>query len=187
MNGNQYFMFTPVESLTQFEEGGKLIREAYEQIPDQDQKKMMSLASAYEETHISYFIQLNGALSYIPDTPEADINNLPYRQVTYQYVFRGKETAFIDLIKQWRALYEKKEVPYRVDFFQPVVGMDGTLNIIMQSAKDAEHLAQMNKHISELLGGDEEELSIETQRLIREQEVLTGRMRPDLDYSNNGN
>ena len=186
LNVNRFFIIRPIENLAALDGNAKevqAVQAVYENMSEEDREKAGYLATRYEETHRSYLIRRLGALSYVPDTPEANQDNLPYRQVIYHYVYRGKESEYLEVSEKWRALYEEKNIPYRVDFFEGGLGMDGTLFAVVRSAIDGEHLEQMYSHIDELLGGPHKELSERTQRLIRKQEILTGFVRPDLSYS----
>jgi hypothetical protein len=189
MNGNRYMMFRTLEAPGL--EGALAMQNKseawYETLSNEDRETMMRLAAPYEETHRSYIVYRSDDFSYVPDTPEASLVDQPYRSVSYNYLYRGKEGEVHELLKRFRALYEEKQIPYRYDVFLPGLGMDGTLLIIMWSARDAEHLEQKYKHVKELMGGADAELQLEAQRMVRNYEELRGVMRPDLSFTPAGN
>ena len=132
------------------------------------------------DVHTDYIIHLDHDLSYMPDEGQ---DNFEYRKMQFYYSTPQNFQKVLDIAKQFKELYVKKNSKEYYSLYRSGFGAPGQFIIVSISAKSAEDNERIFKANKELLGDDRTPLMDELLKSITKLESLNGYIRADLSYS----
>ena len=142
-----------------------------------------ALFSKFDGTYHSHrdFVAVNHLdLSYKPEQlQEGDYN---YREWTYLYYDSKDEKAMFELMKEWKSLYESKNMENGYTVFTAGVGHYGPVVVIQGWARNELEFAENNVKNMETLGDERQALMKKTNPLIQKIETKRGWFQEDMSF-----
>jgi len=143
-----------------------------------------ALFSKYDGTYHSHrdFVAVHHPdLSYKPEQVQEEDNN--FREWTYLYYDSKDEKEMLGLMKEWKTLYESKDIESGYSVFTAGVGHYGPVVVIHGWANSEKEYAENNEKNMEALGDDRTALMGKTNPLIQKIESKRGWFQKDMSYS----
>ncbi len=132
--------------------------------------------------HKDYMIKLSHDLSYDPQGKGMVEEGVNYRTWHFYYGQPDKELEAEEISKEWRALFEKKQVPNGYRLYKGALGTEQPLYIVVQSATNAVDFSNIEAENMKLLGEEGKALNEKTMAITRKFDVKNGWIRPDLSF-----
>jgi len=182
----EYFTYSTIISVKDFEGLAKYMemrREMMDKIGEEKMGKVMGQFDGCYASHKNYLITLRNDLSYKPTYGLNADEGFNFRHFDYINVIPGKEDEMNDILKEYKALYESKNIEegYRVYFGG--IGTDMPYIIFVQPAKGRVDWATLSDRQDEQLGEEGSKLLNRMMAITQKFEHKDGMMRPDLYYS----
>ena len=182
----EYFTYNSIISVKDYEGLAKYMgmrSEMMEKIGEEKMGKVMSQFDGCYASHKNYLITLRNDLSYKATYGLNSDESLNFRHFDYINVIPGKEDEMNDILKEYKALYESKNIEegYRVYFGG--IGTDMPYIIFVQPAKGRVDWATLSDRQDEQLGEEGSNLLGRMMAITQKFEHKDGMMRPDLYYS----
>jgi hypothetical protein len=141
---------------------------------------MQNLSSM--ETSMDYVVRRSDKYTYQPKEPRLK----PEDEGFFHWIFftysNDKRQEVLDVLAEWKALYEKNNIPDGWSSWFPEVGFQNNMIVILESAKNAaDFYAEMDKN-SKVLKDEEHKLWEKLAANVLTVEDKYGRPRPDLEY-----
>jgi len=180
-----YFNYTAVIPVTDFEGLAKyfgMTPEMIEKIGKDKFDAQMNKFDGCYDTHRNYLLTLRNDLSY---KPEYGINfgeGLDYRHLDYFYPIPGNEDEMMELIKDYKKLYESKKIEEGYRVYMGSVGTEMGMVMFVQPAKSRVDFATLSDKQDEILGEDGQKLWDKLLVITQKFEHHDGMMRSDLSY-----
>lgn len=180
-----YFNYTAVIPVTDFDGLAKyfgMTPEIIEKIgKDKFDAQMKKFDGCYD-THRNYLLNLRNDLSYKPEYGLNMGEGLDYRHLDYFYPVPGKENEMMELIKEYKKLYESKKIEEGYRVYMGSVGTEMGMVLFVQPAKSRVDFATLSDKQDEILGNDGKKLWDKVVAITQKFEHLDGVMRPDLSH-----
>ena len=135
------------------------------------------------DTHSDYIIHLDPELSYMPNGMQVITKGQEFRELQFWYATAQNYSKLLDMARQFKALYEKKNSPEHYRVYRSGFGAPGQFIIVSISAKNAAEYAQVYEQNKILLGAERDEIYNKLLSSIIRVDKLNGYMRMDLSYS----
>ncbi len=176
---NTYVYATPVENFA------VLDKDMWKSLEDKVGKdKTDELFKQYDGTyqsHRTFMVNYHPELSYKADQLASGNSN--YRVWTYFYFYPENYDAMMKISKEWKDLYESKNIPYGFTIYTNGFGAGGPVLIIHDWASSPEEYASHNTESNKILGTEAQDLWKRTQPLLYKSDQKTGWYLADLSYS----
>jgi hypothetical protein len=136
-------------------------------------------------SHKNYLMSLRNDLSYIPAYGMNPDDGLNFRHVDYIHIVPGKEEEMLQILKDYKKLYESRNIEEGYRVYYGGMGTDGPLVIFVQPAKGRTDWAMLSDRQDEQLGKEGSALLKRMMSITQKFEHKDGVMRPDMFYSAN--
>ncbi|HSP86943.1 MAG TPA: hypothetical protein VLN45_02325 [Ignavibacteriaceae bacterium] len=179
----EYFTYTYITPVKDFDGLSTYMKsEEMDKIDEDKMKKVMSGFDGCYASHKDYLMSLRNDLSYKPKYGLDPSEGMNFRHIDYIWVIPGKEEEMTTILKEYKALYESKNIEegYRIYFGR--MGTDGPLAIIVQPAKGRTDWAMLSDRQDEELGKEGSDLLNRVMSITQKFEHKNGEMRTDLYY-----
>lgn len=183
MTNGKYLTITPIEKLGDIDDFS--MAELSKKVGEEKFKSYFDRYNKCYDIHGSYVTLLNNDLSYMPDGMSTTQEGKEYRTWHIISVTPQNKAKMAENMKIVKDLFvsKKSKMHYRV--YTNGFGQIGDRFVIVVSAKDELDMAQMSVENRKLLGPESKAKFDAVFNLASGYEEVTGRMRPDLSYSNN--
>lgn len=131
-------------------------------------------------SHIDYIAIYHPDLSYKSEQLQEEGNI--YREWQFFYYNEINQDKMIGLAKEWKKLYEEKNIDVGYTMYTNGLGHEGPVIVVHRWAKNPVEMAQNNQKINELLGDEGRELWERTMKLGYRIEDKSGWLMPNLSY-----
>lgn len=148
---------------------------------DKFEAQMKKFDDCYD-SHRNYLLTLRNDLSYNPEYGLNPDDGLNFRHIDYFYAVPGKEDEMIELIKEYKKLYESKKIEQGYRVYVGSVGTAMGMYLIVQPAKSRVDYATFSDKQDEILGTEGVNLWNKVVAITQKFEHHDGNMRPDLSY-----
>jgi hypothetical protein len=181
----EYFTFNTIRPLKDYDGLAKQMgmRDGMiEKIGKEKFEKVMAEFDGCYSSHKNYLLTLRNDLSYKPKygmDPEEGIN---YRHIDFFYIIPGKEAEMTQLIKEYKVLYESKNIEEGYRVYYGGIGTDMPMVMFVQPAKSRVDFATLSDKQDEILGDDGTKFFNQVLSITQKFEHNDGVMRPDLFY-----
>ncbi|NWF88079.1 MAG: hypothetical protein HXY50_01315 [Ignavibacteriaceae bacterium] len=179
------FKYTVIIQVTDFDGLAKYFGMSDEVVnkigKDKFEKQMAKFDGCYD-SHRNYLMILRNDLSYKPEYGLNPDEGLNYRHLDYFYVVPGKEDEMLELIKEYKKLYEAKNIEEGFRVYTGSVGTELGLFLFVQPAKNRIDFATLSDKQEKILGEEEQKLFEKAVSITQKFEHHDGQMRPDLSY-----
>jgi hypothetical protein len=180
----EYFTYTYITPVKDFDGLAKYY--ADNEMDKIDENKMKQVMSGFEgcyASHKDYLMRLRNDLSYKPTYGMNPDDGLNFRHVDYIWILPGKEEEMNEILKEYKKLYESKNIEEGYRVYYGNIGTDGPLAILVQPAKGRTDWATLSDRQDEQLGKEGSDLLGRVMSICQKFEHKNGEMRPDLFYS----
>lgn len=180
-----YFKYTSVIPVSDFEGLAKYYGMSSEVMNKIGQEKFDAVMKEFYgcyDTHRNYLMTLRNDLSYKPEYGLNPEDGLNYRHLDYFYAVPGKEDEMMGLIKEYKKLYEAKNIKEGYRVYTGSVGNEMGLFLFVQPAKDRVDFATLSDEQNKILGDEGQKLWDKAISITQKFEHHDGQMRPDLSY-----
>lgn len=145
-------------------------------------EKVMSQFDGCYDTHRNYILTLRNDLSYKATEGLDPDEEIHFRHLDYFYIVPGKEDEMIEILKEWKALFEAKSIEQGYRVYIGGIGTHYQTVLMVRPDKNRVDWAT-NSHLrSELLGEEGKKLFKKSFSVVQKFEHSNGKMRPDLYY-----
>ena len=181
----EYFTFNTVRPVKDYDGLAKQMGmrdEMIEKIGKEKFDKVMAEFDGCYSSHKNYLLTLRNDLSYKAQyglNPDDGIN---YRHLDFFYIIPGKEAEMTQLIKDYKALYESKNIEEGYRVYYGGIGTDMPMVLFVQPAKSRVDFATLSDKQDEILGEEGNKLFEKALSITQKFEHNDGIMRPDLFY-----
>ena len=178
-----YFKYTAVIPVTDFNGLAKyfgMTPEIIEKIGNDKFDAQMKKFDGCYDTHRNYLMTLRNDLSYKPEYGLNPDDGLNYRHLDYFYVVPGNEDEMMELIKEYKKLYETKKIEEGYRVYMGSVGTEMGMVLFVQPAKSRVDFAMLSDKQDEILGKDAQKLWDRVVAITQKFEHHDGVMRSDL-------
>ncbi len=179
------FKYTAVIPVTDFDGLAKYFGMSPEVMNKIGKDKFESVMKKFDgcyDTHRNFLMTLRNDLSYKPEyglNPDDGIN---FRHLDYFYAVPGKEDEMMELIKEYKKLYETKNIEEGYRVYMGSIGTEAGMVLFVQPAKSRVDYAALSDRQNEILGDEGQKLWDKTLAITQKFEHHDGMMRPDLSY-----
>ncbi len=182
----EYFTYSTLFPVKDFEGLAKYMEMRGGLVDKIGEEKMNNVMSQFDgcyASHRNYLITLRNDLSYKPLYGLSADEGLDFRHFDYINVIPGKEDEMNEILKDYKALYEAKNIEegYRVYFGG--IGTDMPYIIFVQPAKGRVDWATLSDRQDEQLGDEGGKLLKRMMAITQKFEHKDGMMRPDFYYT----
>jgi hypothetical protein len=179
----EYFNYTYITPVKDFEGLSKYFTS--KEMDKVDENKMKMAMSGFDgcyASHKNYLMSLRNDLSYKPIYGMNPDDGLNFRHVDYIHIIPGKEEEMQQILKDYKQLYESKNIEEGYRVYYGGIGTEGPLVIFVQPAKGRADWAMLSDKQDEQLGKDGSALLKRMMSICQKFEHKDGAMRPDLFY-----
>ncbi|RMA57044.1 hypothetical protein [Ulvibacter antarcticus] len=177
----RYFTLSPIKNMADLDKSRFSVLQS-----KMGEKEFNALFENFDEcydTHIDYIIHLDNDLSYMPGGVVQVQEGMEFRKLEMWYTTPQNFPKVLELAKQFKALYEKKNSKEYYRLYRSGFGSPGQFILLAISAKSAEDYERIRKENKELLGEARTPIYEELLRSIIRVETLNGYMRQDLSFT----
>ena len=133
-------------------------------------------------THKDFIIKWSAKHSYIPKEPRIKREEEGFIHWIFFKFKLEKRKEVLDVIAEWKALYEKHNIPDAWSTWLIEIGESNNMIVFTEIAKDAESFYAAMKENSEKLKDEEEKLWAKFSSNVISIEQKFGKPRPDLGF-----
>ncbi len=183
MDNMQYYFIIPIKKYGDIDTIHAAFADVRKKI---GKEKLTAIRDSFKGTALSSELMIVKYLpdvSYEPESEKAENKNWNYFEETIWYINPDKYGEAMKLAADYRKLFEEKHAKSGFSIYLKLMGSDMPLMYIVTNAKDAVHLATMEKELKATLGDAVKPLHERFLSITRKVEVNHGRFRPDLSYS----
>jgi hypothetical protein len=178
-----YSYITPVEDYEGLAKRMGMGRDMVKKIGAEKFSQVMSEFDGCYASHKNFILKLRNDLSYKATYGMDPNDGLNFRHLDYLYIIPGKEQEMISLIKDYKALFEKKNIEEGYRVYIGDLGTDMPMILFVQPAKSRVDFASLSDKQDELLGDEGTALWKKAMSITQKFEHHNGLMRSDLFYS----
>jgi hypothetical protein len=175
LNNGSYLSVTPITGLA----GVMDAFADFDKVPDDVVTSTMANFDGKYDKHRDYIARLHLNLSH---NPRLDTEDQNYRSFRYYWFAQDKMPEVLEVVKEWKALYEAKEIKHGYEIWSPGFGHEGPVLIVIDWDVDAASY-QIRKAVEATLLGDEAKaLSEKTRKLFYKMDKVEGMILPEVSY-----
>ena len=130
----------------------------------------------------SFHVVRRADLSYSPETPSLEPDEVTYVHYAFYYVTHNKKKQFAELAREFAELYESRNIGLGWTIYESITGADLPVFVVAQAAKSQSDYYTRRDEVHELLGEEGKQLGKKALTLVRRVEHKDGWTRPELSY-----
>lgn len=178
LDDNTWWFTRPIPNYAAMDENP--MKELFDKMGEEEAWALFSKFNGTYHEHRNFVAVYHPSLSYKPEGSQEPGNN--YREWMYLYYDDTDQEAMIDVMKEWKALYESKGIEHGYSVFSAGLGHYGPVLVVHTWAEsEAAHAAAGEDSMAKL-GEERMELLGKTMPLIQKQETKRGMYMPDHSY-----
>ncbi len=176
-----YYYVMPIKDYADITNIFKTWAELGEKVGDPWQAMMKKYLKAYEYVKLGV-IRTRADLSYVPENPRLKSGEEVYIRWGFCYVQPDKVGEFEEIMKEWVALFKKKNIADGFDTFIGDLGTDMPFYFWAEYGKSPADFFSHSEKNMEIFGDEAMKLWMRTLALLRQFENIGGMFRPELSY-----
>jgi len=178
LNDNTWWYVRTIQSFADLDTPP--MKELFDKMGEAESEALFSNFEGTYHKHRNFVAIYHPSLSYKPEGLQEPGNN--YREWMYLYYDDKDQEAMIEVMKEWKALYEAKGVEHGYTVFTAGMGHYGPVIVIHTWAESEAAHATAAEVSMVKLGEERMELLGRTLPFIQKQESKRGRFMPDHSY-----
>ena len=181
-NDLHYYYVTPLTSYAAIDSMSGKFQNAIKKAGEEKFSALMNDNNASIESTRDFIIRYSVHLSYMPKTPRITIDKAGFVHWTFIHYKLDKREEVMNILKEWKSLYEKNNFPDAYHIYLMGIGGDNNEIIIFDYAKNASDYYKNDTDKSKEMKKEEGKLFSEISQYLISMKDFSGRPRPDLDY-----
>ena len=134
------------------------------------------------ETNREFIVRWSADLSYVPKEPRLKQGEAKFIHWIFFNYKLEKRKEVMEVLKEWKKLYEDKNIPHGYNLWLIDMGMDNNMMVLEEQAKDGTDFYQTMESIDMKVQQEEQKLWAKLSPLLVKMEQKYGKLRPDLSY-----
>ncbi|MFH1194785.1 MAG: hypothetical protein V1720_03675 [bacterium] len=177
-----YYYLIPIEKYADLDLTYEAFKTAYGKIDKTKADVFQKENQESIETYRQFVIKWSAEFSYVPKESRLKDNEANFLHWLFFTYKLDKQKEVFDILREWKALYEKHNINHEYNIWTMEIGQDANLIALTESAKDgADYFGMMNETWT-TLQAEEQVLWAKLSALMLETEQKFGYPRPDLSY-----
>ena len=177
-----YYYLIPIDSYGDIDKLHPKFAEVSERVGKERWLKMYQENEASIESHKEYIVLWSADLSYVAKEPRLKPGEEKFLHWVFFHYKLDKRKEVMGVIKEWKKLYEEKNISSEWSVWIPEIGLDNNLIILTEIAKDGADFYNTMKEISNQIKEEEQKLWAKLSPNIIKIAQKYGGPRPDLSY-----
>ena len=177
-----YYYLVPITKFADIDEIYPKFQEAISKIDKDKWSKFSAENDQTVETHKEFVARISADLSYAPKEPrlkQGEANFIHWIFFNYKL---EKRKEVMDVLKEWKKLYEDKNIAHGYNIWLMDMGMDNNMIALTEVAKDGTDFYETMDAIDKKVHKEEQMLWGKISPLMIKMEQKYGSLRPDLSY-----
>jgi len=181
-NDMHFYYVTPLRSYAQIDSMSDIFRTAINKIGKDKFSAMMAKNNASIKSSIDFVIKWSAELSYVPKKERTELKDAGFVHWTFIHYKMDKRKEIMDVLKEWKALYEKNNSPDAYDIYTMDMGQDNNEIVVYDWAKNAVDYYKNDSDKSKEMKEAEHKLYEKITPYITKMKEFHGWPRHDLNY-----
>jgi hypothetical protein len=177
-----YYYLIPLKSYADIDKTYGAFGDAISKIGKDKWKEYMMRNNSSMETSVDYIVRRSDKYSYEPKEPRLKPEERGFIHWMFFTYAPGKRQEVLDVLADWKALYEKNNIPDGWAIWFPEVGFQNNMIALTESAKDGADFYAENDKNNKILKDEQQKLWERISANVLTMEDKYGRPRPDLEY-----
>lgn len=177
-----YYYLIPISGYAEIDGFPAKFNSAVEKLGEDKWSALMTENYKSIQTYREYVIKWSADLSYVPKEPRIKQDEQSFIHWIFFHYKADKRQEMMDVLKEWKKLYEDKNINTGYSIWTMELGEDNNLLVLTEYAKSAIDFYQTLKSNNEITGKDEQVLWNKFTPLLINFEQKYGYFRPDLSY-----
>lgn len=178
LDDNTWWFTRPIPNYAALDENP--MQELFDKMGEEETMALLSKFNGTYHQHRNFVAVHHPSLSYKPEGSQEPGNN--YREWMYLYYDDKDQEAMMEVMKEWKALYESKGIEHGYSVFTAGLGHYGPVLVVHTWAESETAHAEAGEDSMAKLGDERMELLGKTMPLIQKQESKRGWYMPDHSY-----
>jgi hypothetical protein len=179
LDDNTWWLTRPIPNYAVFD--NYQMKELFDKMGEEEAMALLSKFNGTYHEHRNFVAVFHPSLSYKPEGAQEPGNN--YREWMYLYYDDKDQEAMIEVMKEWKALYEAKGIDHGYSIFTAGLGHYGPVLVVHSWAESEAMYAAASEDTMTKLGDERMELLRKTMPLVQKQDVKRGMFMPDHSYT----
>ena len=177
-----YYYLLPLSSYADIDKFPEIFGSAIEKIGKEKWGNFMVQNEASMETHKDFIVKWSAKHSYVAKEPRVKVEEAEFLHWVFFTYKLEKRKEVLDILAEWKALYEKHNIPDSCSTWLIEVGETNNTIAISEFAKDAPSFYAAMEENSEKMKAEEEKLWAKFSANVISIEQKFGKPRPDLGF-----
>jgi len=177
-----YYYLLPLSSYADIDKFPEIFGSAIEKIGKEKWGNFMVQNEASMETHKDFIVKWSAKHSYVAKEPRVKVEEAEFLHWVFFTYKLEKRKEVLDILAEWKALYEKHNIPDSWSTWLIEVGETNNSIAITEFAKDGASFYTALKENQEKLKEEEEKLWAKLSANVLSMEQKFGAPRPDLGF-----
>jgi hypothetical protein len=179
LDDNTWWFTRPIANYAEFD--GNQMKELFDKMGEEEAMALFSKYNGTYHEHRNFVAVHHPSLSYKPEQSQEPGNI--FREWMYLYYDEQDHEAMIEVMKEWKALYQSKGIEHGYSLFTAGLGHYGPVLVVHSWAESEAARAAANEDTMAKLGEERMELLRKTMPLVQKQDVKRGMLMPDHSYT----
>lgn len=177
-----YLYLIPINSYADIDKFPTVFGAAVEKAGKEKWAKFLVENESCIVTHKDYVVRWSAEYSYIPKTPRLKVEDSKFIHWMYIRFKLEKRKELMAVLKEWKQLYESKNINSGYSIWQVEMGLDNDMIVLTEYFKDGADYYSTMKEVSAQVKAEEDVLWAKMAPLLVEVKQKHGNRRPDLSY-----
>jgi hypothetical protein len=177
-----YYYLLPLSSYADIDQFPEKFGSAIEKIGKEKWGEFMKKNESSMVTYKDFIAKWSAKYSYVPKEPRIKQQDAEFLHWVFFTFKLEKRQEVLDVLGEWKALYEKNNIPDGWSTWTIEVGENNNMIAITEFAKDAPSFYAAMEENSEKMKADEEKLWSKFSANVIRLEQKFGKPRPDLGF-----
>lgn len=177
-----YYYLIPLNNYADIDKIYGVFNDAITKIGKDKWKDYATRNNSSMETSKDYVVRRSDKYSYEPKEPRLKPDERGFIHWMFFTYASGKRQEVLDVIADWKALYEKYNIPDGWAIWFPEFGFQNNMIALTESAKDGSDFYAENDKNSKILKDEQQKLWERMSANVLTMEDKYGKPRPDLEY-----
>ena len=182
-NDGHYYYLIPLNSYADIDKFSSIFGSAVEKIGKDKWGAFVKENDESMSSNKDFIAKWSAKYSYVPKTPRLKEGEAGFIHWIFFTFKLEKKKEVMDVLAEWKTLYEKNDIPDGWDVWQIELGLDNNMMAFTEAAKDGESFFANSKENSAKLKEEEHKLWEKFSANVTNIEQFFGRPRPDLTYT----
>jgi hypothetical protein len=178
-----YYYLVPISNYAELDKFQDIFNSAIKKLDKDKWAKLMEENNSSIASSKDFVVKWSSKYSYVPKNPRIKPEEGKFIHWLFFTYKTEKRKEVLGLLADWKALYEKENIPDGYSIWLMEMGMDNNMIVLSENAKDGASFYSNMKENSEKVKAEEQKLWEKFSPNILSIHEYYGRPRPDLSYT----